>query len=233
MEWKPRTRALIGNTNGTIDTVVMQSYFAPLDEWKNSKRVIHLYNTGNLLIEKKHQRWYHYTGLWGDHHRSVLTYNTDNKIEEVVFQGWKPVLQAWANKSRDEFSYDTSGSLEERLTQLWQHQDSSWINFRLMQILIEYKTAFAGIGDNATFNNGEKLVFANPFTGDQPITFESLEADMQYRFTMYSLSGAVMEDVLVSDGDRIIPSGNLGPGIYILSLTRNDIPAVTEKMIIP
>jgi len=232
MEWKEVTRSLIENTNGLPDTITMQVWIGFFDEWANMKRVVNTYDAAGMLIEKRIQRWFHMTNLWSDRHQHIYTYNEDGKIDEIVFQMWSPFMQEWLNKHLDAFTYDESGSLIEHLTQLWHYQDSSWVNFRLMQVVIDYKSTFTVIGEPGILNLGEEMIYQNPGTSDQPISFKSLREGSAYRFRMYNVAGSVIMDVYVNDGDRIVTTGNPESGIYILMLTRDGEPAATEKLII-
>lgn len=230
--WVNMSRAIFDvDSMGIYNLITFQFWHRFQQVWMDDKQVELYYNETGKISEKVFKHWCHQQQQWLYHFRKLFDYNEFGKVSEKLEQKWFPPLEDWKNWERNLFTYDGSGSLTERLTQHWRPGIEDWVNFRLMQIVIEYKSAMAGVPDPVSSEN-VRIICANPYSGYMPVSFEGLVPGTVYQFRMFGMNGEELISQSITSGNVIKLDPALRSGIYIMQISLNGRSIRAQKLLV-
>lgn len=205
-----------------------QNWHPFLQIWTNAARNLFQYDDNGNRTTNLFQKWNRHTNDWKGKEMRLFTYDANDLLTEVTFKHKRFWQQTWHNYRHLEFEYDADGNMIEKLVQHWSEYFQEWYNFRLWQMVLDYKNTTAGFANNPDKNL--EVRFANPYKIGSPIMFSGMPEGTSL-LKVYDLSGKLITSRNVHN-DRIYLNENMEPGLYIMTLEKDNKILKQEKMII-
>jgi hypothetical protein len=155
------------------------------------------------------------TYAYSSGYRYDYSFNTEDHVSLIEGFNLNILTNGWDARSQDLYSYDANQHLSEIISTAWNASTLVWDN--------SFKQEYFGSENHIGIAPPESLkgicLFQNPMKAGATIDCPGLEQGKSYTLSLYSSSGQMVSQSRITNGEKLVISGNLNTGMYMVSLT--------------